>query len=343
LDPLENASDRSGGGDLVSVVVPAYNAEATLNESLESARAQSHRALEIIVIDDGSTDATSDIVLEHARLDSRVRLLRQANSGVAAARNAGIATARGHFIAPMDADDLWHPQNIEKQLAALRRGGQRAGLAYAWSLMIDTNSCVIGSPGEYHFEGDVVRALCRSNFLINCSSALIRKSAILEVGGFDSSLHQRSAQGCEDWRLYLAVAQRYDYAVVPEYLIGYRKSPQNMSSDLLQMARSGEFVLGDLLSQRGDLAADIAEGRFKNYLWLYHEALARGRDADARFLRGKLIRLSPYRAFKAFFYWPTRSALKQLIIPAAEPKNPLEGMSFGSFSRSTDTQSGETT
>lgn len=89
--------------DLVTVVIPAYNAAATIDETLLSVRSQSHRRLEILVVDDGSKDATAHIVQRHCAEDSRIRLIRQRNSGVAAARNRGVAEATGDFVAPIDA------------------------------------------------------------------------------------------------------------------------------------------------------------------------------------------------------------------------------------------------
>jgi glycosyltransferase involved in cell wall biosynthesis len=104
----------SGARPLVSVIVAAYNAEATLAETLRSALAQSYRPVEIILVDDGSTDRTAEIASSFAE----VILIRQANAGVAAARNAGIRASRGEWLAPLDADDLWHPAKLERQVAA---------------------------------------------------------------------------------------------------------------------------------------------------------------------------------------------------------------------------------
>ena len=132
------------GEDAVTAIIPAYNAEATLDETLRSVRAQTHRALEILVVDDGSRDGTPAIALAHAAADPRVRLIRQGNAGVAAARNRGIEEARAALVAPVDADDLWAPTKIERQVAALRRGGPRVALVYTWSALIDRESRVIG-------------------------------------------------------------------------------------------------------------------------------------------------------------------------------------------------------
>ncbi|MDF2765542.1 MAG: glycosyltransferase family 2 protein, partial [Rhodospirillales bacterium] len=129
-------------GPLVSVVIPAFNAERFLARTLDSVSRQTYSALEIIVVDDGSLDGTAGIVRQQAALDPRVRLIRQENAGVAAARNRGIAESDGCFVAPLDADDLWHPQKIELQL---RRFEERpsAGLVYCWSIGIDEEDRVM--------------------------------------------------------------------------------------------------------------------------------------------------------------------------------------------------------
>src|SRR3981081_1852732 len=110
---------------LVSVLIPAFNAEETVADTLRSVRAQSYRNLEIIVVDDGSRDNTARIVSQFESEDSRIRLIEQANSGVAAARNAAPAASSGSLIAPLDADDLWHPQKIELQVNNLGISGDK--------------------------------------------------------------------------------------------------------------------------------------------------------------------------------------------------------------------------
>ena len=152
------AEGRPDGSELVSVVIPTYNAAATIGETLDSVRAQTHRRLDIVVVDDGSTDRTPEIVRAHAAQDGRVRLLQQANAGVAAARNAAIAAGQGEFIAPIDADDLWRRDKIERQLGALQRGGGRVGLVYTWSMLIDEHSRILGRGPSGTVEGDAVRA-----------------------------------------------------------------------------------------------------------------------------------------------------------------------------------------
>lgn len=107
--------------ELVSVVMPVYNAAATLRKSIDSVLAQSHAAVELLAVDDGSRDASLQILDDYAARDPRVRALRMpSNGGVAAARNRALDVARGRYIAFLDSDDWWHPQKLERQLAAMR-------------------------------------------------------------------------------------------------------------------------------------------------------------------------------------------------------------------------------
>jgi glycosyltransferase involved in cell wall biosynthesis len=268
------------GNDAVTVVVPAHNAEATLDETLRSVRAQTHRALEILVVDDGSRDGTPAIALAHAAADPRVRLIKQANAGVAAARNRGIEEARAALIAPVDADDLWAPTKIERQVAALRRGGPRVALVYTWSTLIDQESRVIGFGRSATEEGDVLALMCRGNIMGNGSAALMRRDAVLEAGGYDATLRARRAQGCEDLLLYCRIAARHHAAVAPDYLTGYRQSGETMSWDVVQMMRSWLLVAAELHERHPELRTDIEAGEVFAARWLLGRALW-GRDLRA--------------------------------------------------------------
>src|SRR4029079_18011212 len=118
---------------------------------------QTYRQLDIIVVDDGSTDASAAIVEAYAHSDTRVRLLRQPNLGVAAARNFGAACTESEFLAFIDADDLWAPPKIALQLQALQRAGPAAGLAYCWFAQIDDEGRVISLQGGARDEGSVLQ------------------------------------------------------------------------------------------------------------------------------------------------------------------------------------------
>ncbi|MGE3284351.1 MAG: glycosyltransferase family 2 protein [Alphaproteobacteria bacterium] len=231
--------------DIVTVIVPAYNAARTLEATLSSVRNQTHGALEILVVDDGSTDATPEIARRAAHADPRVRLIRQPNRGVAAARNAGLVEAWGAYVAPVDADDLWHPRKIELQLDAARRVGEALAFVYAWSRRIDEADVVLADLGPVRWRGDVFPMLAVSNFLRNASNALIPTEPLRALGGFDPMLRAAGAQGAEDLKVLLALARRGFVEVVPAYLVGYRASSRTMSGSAQTMRRSIELVLAE--------------------------------------------------------------------------------------------------
>ncbi|HEV2246245.1 MAG TPA: glycosyltransferase family 2 protein [Terriglobia bacterium] len=248
-------SIKAGPPELVSVIIPAYNAQRFLPMTLSSARAQTYPNIEIIVVDDGSTDATPEIAEAAARADKRVRVIHQRNAGVAAARNRGIAEARGEYVAPLDADDIWHPRNIALQVEALSAAGPGAGLSYAWFVSIDQYGRFLGfgRSSRLCLSRELVFGLMAGNFIGNGSSTVMRRSRVEAAGGYDSSLRTRGGEGCEDYALHLALAERWNFAVVPQHLIAYRRHAAAMSRDSGRMARSGAIVLAELRRRRADL------------------------------------------------------------------------------------------
>jgi glycosyltransferase involved in cell wall biosynthesis len=268
--------------------VPAFNASPTIDETLASVRAQSWRDIEIIVVDDGSTDDTAERVERHAREDARVRLFRKPNEGVASARNLGIAEAHGALVAPVDADDLWAPTKIERQMAALAAGGERVALVYTRFALIDETSSIVGRSRAATPSGQVLRALCRGNFVGNGSSPLMRRDAVLAAGGYDAGLHAQDAQGCEDLKLYLEIAERHDFAVVPDHLTGYRTTVGNMSSHWRKMLASFDLVMAPKRIEHPELVADIEQGRGRIIQWLFARAFEARAFGDARALFAEL-------------------------------------------------------
>lgn len=286
------------GGPLVSVVIPAYNAESTLDETLRSVRGQTHESLEIIVVDDGSADSTRTVAERHAATDARVQVLHQPNAGVAAARNAGWRHARSPFIAFVDADDLWAPTKIEKQLAALLAGGDRIGLVYCWFARIDHASRIVGLHDGPLWQGDVREPILRSNFIGNGSSVLMRREALVAAGGFDAGLQARGAHGCEDYLLYFRVAEACHFALVPERLVGYRHLPHNMSSNRPRMLRSWMLVHDEMIARRPE-GADAAKQGVRNYAnWLVDDAVSHGAIGQLASLLGLLLPRHPRTAMR---------------------------------------------
>ena len=272
------------GRPLVSVIIPAFNAAAFVAETLASAQTQTWPALEIIVVDDGSTDDTAAIIEAAAASDPRITLLRQPNAGVAAARNLGIAAAQGEYIAPLDADDLWHPHNVAAQVEALERAGPATALAYASYVVIDERGVIqqYGAHRTIEARSDARLAFLGHNFIGNGSACVIRRDRVLSVGGYDTSLRARAAQGCEDLALYMALAERWDLAAVPRFLIGYRQHAAGMSLDSARMARSGHLVL-EAVAARWSAEFDPAQfaaGVGRRYALQFRHAV-RNRDLAA--------------------------------------------------------------
>ena len=281
---------------LVSIVIPAYNAAKTLDRTLRSVSAQTYAAIEVIVVDDGSVDGSGEIARLHCLKDSRVRLIQTLNGGVASARNRGINEARGEFVAPVDADDLWAPDKIEKQVSVLRKSGAQYGLCYTWSARIGPDDEIIADVPRIPIEGDVLLDLCRSNIIGNGSSALVRATVLDEVGLYDSSLRDQRAQGCEDWDIYLRIAERYKFALVPEHLTGYRQYPGNMSSDVMQMYRSACIVLRRVGDRRPDLNTSLRRGETTMLRWLFLQSVEYGQVKSATHLYRKLAKANQLEA-----------------------------------------------
>ncbi|MDZ8054381.1 MAG: glycosyltransferase family 2 protein [Aulosira sp. ZfuVER01] len=248
---------------LVSVIVPAYNAESFIERTLDSILAQTYINIEVLVVDDGSQDRTAEIVKSFVEKDSRVILLTQKNAGVAAARNLAIEKSRGEYIAPIDADDIWATQKLEKQVQCMLEGDQSLGLVYAWSVDIDEDDVIIklfnSEHHKYFFsiEGTVYPDLVYTNFLGNASVPLIRRACLEKVGFYNCELKAKNAQGCEDWDLYLRIAEHYKFRVVREFLIGYRQVKGSMSRNYITMERSYNLVLAEFRQRHPEIPTYI--------------------------------------------------------------------------------------
>lgn len=282
--------------ETVSVVIPAFNAERWVDETLRSVRAQTHRALEIVVVDDGSRDRTAAIVEAHARLDPRLRLVRQENAGVAAARNRGVAETSAAFVAPVDADDLWAPTKIERQLERFQALGEATALVYTRYALIDAESRIVHLDRKPAVEGDALAAMCLANVVGNGSGAMMRRRALVEAGGYDAGLRAAGAQGCEDYKLYFHIAERHRFGFVDDWLTGYRDLPDNMSSDLGQMLRSRDLCVAGFRPRHPDRAGLFDRGRMRLMRFNLTRALRAGRPRAAATILNDMLAASPLLA-----------------------------------------------
>jgi glycosyltransferase involved in cell wall biosynthesis len=257
---------------LVSIIIPVFNAEKYIGEAIESALSQSYPELEIIVVDDGSTDNTVKVVNSFIEKESKVKLVRQKNSGVAAARNTGIRHSRGEFIAPLDADDIWYPDKISSQVRLMRKSGTDVGLVYTWIAIIDAESKLIGLI-KGRPEGNVFGDLILSNPLVCGSVPLFRRRCIELIGGYGKEFYAKSAQGCEDLDLSLRISEHFNFAVVKKILVGYRKIPNSMSWDHKQMKRSHDLAILRLRSRYPEIPNRLLNWSH-SFFYLYLKAIS---------------------------------------------------------------------
>ena len=219
----------------ISVIIPAYNAENTIKETINSVLNQTFTDFELIVINDGSQDSTLEIVSSIS--DHRVRVFSYPNAGVSAARNRGISEARGKYISFIDADDLWTPDKLEAQLTALQANPQ-AAVAYSWTDWIDESGRFLRSGGHIKLNGNVYSQLLLRDFVESGSNPLICKQALIKVGGFNESLKPAA-----DWDMWLRLAAHYEFFCIPASQILYRVSPNSMSSNIWQMETESSEII----------------------------------------------------------------------------------------------------
>ncbi len=248
---------------LVSVNIPAYNSERFIAETIESVISQTYQNLEVIVVDDGSVDRTGEIVEAFARRDPRVRLICQSNHGVAMTRNKAIEASTGDFIATLDADDLWAPEKLEKQVDCLVSSGPEVGAVYSWCLHVDEQGRPTGGYSANNEEGDVyLAALCFN--IVSCgSNCMVRRECIATCGGFKPGIIIDDRDFC------LRIAERYDFKVVPEFLVAYRQVKASSSYDHERMVREYKTIMEEALHRHPEIPSQVrrwAYGIFYSYV-----------------------------------------------------------------------------
>lgn len=213
--------------DRIGVLLPTHNVARFIGRTLYSILGQTHRNLEVIVIDNDSQDGTPEIVAAIAEQDSRVRLYREPRRGVAAARNLAASRTDAPFLAPCDHDDLWHPEKLALQLAAIRDGGDEVGASYGWTLAIDEKDRVVMSSWtQWNVEGYILHEMIEDNLPGSGSGLMVRRSCFEAVGGYPEE-----CSGADEWQLHIALASRFEFRVVREFLVAYRLHDRNQSSD----------------------------------------------------------------------------------------------------------------
>ncbi|PSM46076.1 glycosyl transferase family A [Chroococcidiopsis sp. CCALA 051] len=219
----------------VSVIIPAYNSIAYLPATLDSVLRQTFTDFEVLIVDDGSSDNTA--AWGSQIQDRRIQFITQANQGTCAARNTGIALAQGEYIAFLDADDLWHPTKLAKQVRYLDEHPE-VGLVYTWTALIDPEGRPTGRIFASRDRGDVWQQLVQRNITESGSSFMMRRCCFETVGVFDTTLSHVG-----DWDMCLRIAARYKFGAIEEPLVYYRQYSNSMSKNWQRVEKCFYTVL----------------------------------------------------------------------------------------------------
>jgi glycosyltransferase involved in cell wall biosynthesis len=292
-------------GPLVSVVIPCHRQARFLAEAVESALAQEHGPMEVVVVDDGSPDATAAVASRYPG----VRYLRQANAGLSAARNAGLRVCTGEFVVFLDADDRLLPNAVAASLACFREHPDCAFVSGRYH-RIASDGSLIWTSGKHVIVQDHYLELLRWNYVGMHAAVMYRRAVVETLGGFDPGLGS-----CEDYDLYLRIAREHPLACHGQVVAEYRQHDANMSRRCDRMLR---FALAVLHAQRRHLRDD--RGRWQAYRlgvrrWrrIYGEMLLAELQAGGRSWRERaralvaILRLDPRRAPAALELWTHRS------------------------------------
>jgi glycosyltransferase involved in cell wall biosynthesis len=255
---------------IVSVVVPTYNIEAYLGDTLRSLETQTLSNFEVLIVDDGSTDGSAAIAREFCTRDDRFKLLQKTNGGLSSARNYGIKHALGNFIALLDGDDLYHPDKLMTHVIALE-SDPAVGVVYSASEIIreDGSVTAISLSGKPIYD-DILPALLCKNFVGHGSNGVFRRHLWEQVGGFDEEL--RSFEDVDFWLRIAALRSTYFFRE-PRKLCQYRVRPQALSTHVAQMQHYGERVMLKAVRQSPAILGPVMPTA-QAYLYRYLARLA---------------------------------------------------------------------
>ena len=284
----------------ISVIVPAYNAANTIIETIDSVCRQTFQDFELIVINDGSSDRTLELL---TTIDEpRLQVFSYKNGGLPVARNRGIAHSKAEFITFIDADDLWTEDKLELQLAALQQNSE-VGIVYSWTTVMDEQGKSFYPGKSVSHQGDVCKQLLCNNFIASGSNVMIRRKAIESVGEFESTL-----KSAEDWDYWLRLALAgWQFAVVPKAQIFYRQSSGAMSSKIDVMEKYNLMVV--------DRAFKIAPPQLQ-YLKPESQANVLLYIAQLSLQHGNQVKQTWQKLRQAFWLYPQIAQRKKFVVVA---------------------------
>jgi glycosyltransferase involved in cell wall biosynthesis len=311
----------------VSVVIPAYNVCAYIEETLISLERQTFEDFEVIVVNDGSTDETAAIVQSFCHRDPRFRLISKPNGGLASARNYGICHATADYIAMLDGDDTYEPDKLANHVSWLNADPQ-IGVVYSASKTLRDDGRVtwMSLSGKPISADPLVSLLCK-NFVGHGSNAVFRRGIIKEVGGFDETLSSPGSEDMDFW-LRIAATGRWRFQREPQRLCCYRVRPSGMSFNLSQMYRSHQQVLQAAYDRSPSQVEPWLDTAYAYlYRYLARIALTSGDAAQANELLDR-----SWAADRSIFFRDPRSLLTLIAVKFSPLTRQLISRSLGSAS-----------
>jgi glycosyltransferase involved in cell wall biosynthesis len=300
-------------GPLVSVVIPCYNVQAYVSESICSALDQTYRHLEVIVVNDGATDGTQAVIdaALSDRRDPRVRVLQQSNGGLSAARNTGIFAARGALIAFLDGDDVWRADKIEQHVK-LMQSDSGIGLSFSFSEYMTENGHRTGAELTTRRCEPTLKDMILRNHFGNGSTVVARKECFELAGCFSPEL-----KSCEDYEMWCRILwiTRCKAVCVPYPLTYYRLRESSLSFNVMKFTASAELSIRRLRDQLGDVPAGwLRQGLAEHYRIAAWKAAMSGQDRQSRQLLWRAVHEYPCLALSDF---RPVAIVAFLLLPAA--------------------------
>lgn len=231
---------------LISIITPTYNREAFLPAAIESVLAQSYKEFELIIVDDGSTDNSRELINTYAEKDSRVRYLYQENQRQSVARNYALSIAKGDFICFLDSDNYWPHDKLEKSLKAFEQYPD-ADIVYGDCITIDEQGNELHRNNMRRYSGKIAALLLKDNF-VSMNTTMTRRKCFNEMGGMSGK--RRVA---DDYDLWLKFSARYRFQYIPEFLAYYRVMENQISSNKKLRFETNENIILDFLAAYPDV------------------------------------------------------------------------------------------
>jgi len=277
---------ENNNNPLVSIIMPAYNAEKFISKSIESVLQQTYQNWELLVVNDGSKDNTSSVVSSFH--DARIKLIEQVNGGVSKARNTGITNSTGEFIAFLDSDDLWLKDKLEIQVKYLMKN-QNIVLSYGDYLSFIEDRKIIENKQLYPFKiKDLKKRLLVFNFIATLT-VMVKSDVLKATGGFDTELF-----GPEDWDLWIKISQKGSIGYIKENLAMYREHEGGISKNKKrQLNEEYKVINRHILQSNNEILKKYA-------LWFYNLKLANFYFSQKKLKKFfntyfKMIRLIPFK------------------------------------------------